>query len=223
MGALFLDIENDGDLDLYLTHDGNQPTSSTSTMERGRSRTRRPLGASISGRKAWGGYGLDHDGYLDLYISNNLPNDLFLNPTPAGRRQHPALHEHHGEAGVGTGAWVGARPSSTMTTMGNATCMWPTSISSARTRTRRFPGEAIESQFSGYATVVADFDVNGTEDLLVVNALVNTNPVAMFNEDLEPLDWVRTRGGRGGRPGGGGISCGPTRVSSDTATVPAVR
>ena len=24
MGALFLDIENDGDLDLYLTHDGNQ-------------------------------------------------------------------------------------------------------------------------------------------------------------------------------------------------------
>ena len=24
MGALFIDIENDGDLDLYLTHDANQ-------------------------------------------------------------------------------------------------------------------------------------------------------------------------------------------------------
>ena len=32
MGALFLDIENDGDLDLYLTHDANQRTSCTSTM-----------------------------------------------------------------------------------------------------------------------------------------------------------------------------------------------
>ena len=45
MGALFLDIENDGDLDLYPTMRTN-PTSSTSTMGRESSMNRRQHGAS---------------------------------------------------------------------------------------------------------------------------------------------------------------------------------
>ena len=53
-------------------------------MERGRSMNEAPTWGLDLGAQGMGvdATDLDHDGYLDLYISNNLPNDLFLSPGP---------------------------------------------------------------------------------------------------------------------------------------------
>lgn len=201
MGALFLDIENDGDLDLYLTHDGNQ--ANKLYINDG-------TGSFTNQAGAWGlnlaaqGMGVDatdlnHDGYLDLYISNNLPNDLFINPGPQG--DGPIVpfenitetagvgdwgmgwgtafidHDHDGERDLYVANEYFFSPYPNLLYHNNGDL----------TFTDIAEGHPIESQYSGYATVVADFDENGTEDLLVVNTLVSTNPGCQLflNEDLE--------------------------------------
>ena len=201
MGALFLDIENDGDLDLYLTHDGNQ--ANKLYINDG-------TGFFTNQAGAWGlnlaaqGMGVDatdlnHDGYLDLYISNNLPNDLFINPGPQG--DGPTVPFENITENAGVGDWG----------MGWGTAFIDHDHDGERdlyvaneyffspypnllyhnngdlTFTNIADGHPIESPFSGYATVVADFDENGTEDLLVVNTLVSSNPGCQLflNEDVE--------------------------------------
>ena len=202
MGALFLDIENDGDLDLYLTHDGNQANKLYINDGTGSFTDEAPAWGLDLGAQGMGvdATDLDHDGYLDLYISNNLPNDLFLNPGPQpedgsilpftnitetagvgdwGMGWGTAFidHDHDGERDLYVANEYFFSPYPNLLYHNNGDL----------TFTDIAPGEAIESQFSGYATVVADFDVNGTEDLLVVNTLVSTNPGCQLflNEDLE--------------------------------------
>ena len=206
MGALFLDIENDGDLDLYLTHDANQ--ANKLYINDG-------TGSFINQAAAWGldlaaqGMGvdatdLDHDGFLDIYISNNLPNDLFINPGPQpgdgsilpftnitetagvgdfGMGWGTAFidHDHDGDRDLYVANEYFFSPYPNLLYHNNGDL----------TFTDIAPGTPIESNFSGYATVVADFDVNGTEDLLVVNTLVSSNPGCelFLNMDTVP-HWI---------------------------------
>ena len=200
MGALFLDIENDGDLDLYLTHDGNH--TNKLYINDG-------TGSFTNQAGAWGlnlaaqGMGVDATDIsttmgTDLYISNNLPNDLFINPGPQG--EGPIVpfenietagvgdwgmgwgtafidHDHDGERDLYVANEYFFSPYPNLLYHNNGDL----------TFTNIAEGHPIESQYSGYATVVADFDGNGTEDLLVVNTLVSTNPGCQLflNEDLE--------------------------------------
>ena len=200
MGALFLDIENDGDLDLYLTHDANQPNKlyindGTGVFDEQAAAWGLNLGAQGMGVDA---ADLNHDGFMDLFISNNLPNDLFLSPGPqpesgpllpftnitetagvgdSGMGWGTAFidHDHDGERDlyVANEYFFSYYPNLLYHNNGDLTF---TDIA---------PGTALESEYSGYATVVADFDWNGTEDLLVVNTLVSTNPGCQLflNED----------------------------------------
>ena len=191
MGALFIDIENDGDLDLYLTHDANQVNKLY--INDG-------AGLFTNQAEAWGldlqsqGMGVDatdlnHDGFLDLFISNNLPNDLYLNPG-AQNETGPLVpfenitetagvgdsgmgwgtvfidHDHDGERDLYVSNEYFFSPYPNLMYHNNGDL----------TFTDIAEGSDLESPFSGYATVVADFDENGTEDLLVVNTLVSSNP-----------------------------------------------
>ncbi len=80
MGSLFFDYDNDGDLDLYLTHDANQPNilyrnDGTGHFED----VSVASGANIAAQ----GMGVDfadinHDGFFDLYITNLYENVLLL-------------------------------------------------------------------------------------------------------------------------------------------------
>jgi hypothetical protein len=80
MGSLFFDYDNDGDLDLYLTHDANQPNilyrnDGTGHFED----VSVPSGANIAAQ----GMGVDfadinYDGFFDLYITNLYENVLLL-------------------------------------------------------------------------------------------------------------------------------------------------
>lgn len=206
MGALFLDIENDGDLDLYLTHDANQPNKLYINDGDG---------DFTNQAEAWGldlaaqGMGvdatdLDHDGFLDLYISNNLPNDLFINPGPQPAVGPPLPfvnitetadvgdwgmgwgtafidHDHDGERDLYVANEYFFSPYPNLLYHNNGDLTF-TDIAA---------GDAIESPYSGYATVVADFDVNGTEDLLVVNTIVGANPGCQLFLNMDTLHhWI---------------------------------
>ncbi|MEL6865529.1 MAG: VCBS repeat-containing protein, partial [Bacteroidota bacterium] len=81
MGAVFFDYDNDNDLDLYLTHDGNEEFILYQNDGEGNF-----LDVSVSANADMRGLGMgvdfgdvNNDGYLDLYVTNLLENFLLLN------------------------------------------------------------------------------------------------------------------------------------------------
>lgn len=81
MGAVFFDYDNDGDPDLYLTHDNNMPN----ILYRNNGNGTFNDVSIISGTNiASFGMGVDvgdinNDGWMDIYITNLGPNTLLLN------------------------------------------------------------------------------------------------------------------------------------------------
>lgn len=81
MGSIFFDYDNDGDQDLYLTHDANQ----TNKLYRNQGDGTFINLAFFAGLNYQGNcMGVDvadinHDGWLDLYITDLYPSAMFLN------------------------------------------------------------------------------------------------------------------------------------------------
>ena len=81
MGAVFFDYDNDGDQDIYLTHDGNQQYIMYENNGAGIfSDVSAATGLNVAGQ----GMGIDHgdinnDGHLDIYVTNLGSNFLLLN------------------------------------------------------------------------------------------------------------------------------------------------
>lgn len=81
MGATFVDFDNDGDLDLYLTHDAYGPNTMYANDGLGNFTD---VSVGIGADIAAFGMGVDvgdinNDGWFDLYITNLYPNNLLLN------------------------------------------------------------------------------------------------------------------------------------------------
>jgi len=81
MGAVFFDYDNDGDQDVYLTHDGNQQYIMYENIGNGQFRN---VSAETNLNVAGQGMGVDYadvnnDGFLDLYVTNLGPNFLLVN------------------------------------------------------------------------------------------------------------------------------------------------
>ena len=81
MGAVFFDYDNDRDLDLYLTHDGNEPNILFQNDGQGNFTD---VANESNTAIAKLGMGVDagdinNDGWLDLYITNLFPNNLLIN------------------------------------------------------------------------------------------------------------------------------------------------
>ncbi len=80
MGSIFLDVDNDGDQDLYLTHDANQTNLLYLNNGSGQF-TSAGVAAGLNYQGNCMGVDaadVNHDGFLDLYISNLYPSELFL-------------------------------------------------------------------------------------------------------------------------------------------------
>ena len=81
MGAIFFDYDNDGDQDVYLTHDGNQANI---MYENNGSGIFTNVSAATNLNVVGQGMGVDHgdinnDGHLDIYVTNLGANFLLLN------------------------------------------------------------------------------------------------------------------------------------------------
>ncbi len=81
MGAIFFDYDNDGDSDLYLTHDADQPNILYQNQGNGNF-----VDVSVQTGTNYAGQGMgvdfgdvNNDGFLDLYITNLSTNVLLLN------------------------------------------------------------------------------------------------------------------------------------------------
>lgn len=81
MGTVFFDYDNDADLDLFLTHDANQASIFYENDGTGKfTDVSMASGANVSIQ----GMGVDiadfdHNGFLDIYVTNLGPNVLLLN------------------------------------------------------------------------------------------------------------------------------------------------
>lgn len=81
MGSIFFDYDKDGDVDLYLVHDGNEPNFLYQNDGTGVF-TEVSQAANVNTKSF--GMGVDvgdvnNDGWLDIYITNFGPNFLLLN------------------------------------------------------------------------------------------------------------------------------------------------
>ncbi|MEO0726113.1 MAG: FG-GAP-like repeat-containing protein [Bacteroidota bacterium] len=81
LGAIFFDYDQDGDSDLYLTHDNNQPNILYQNDGNGQF-----TDVSESSNTDYAGFGMgvatgdvNGDGWLDIYITNLYDNILLLN------------------------------------------------------------------------------------------------------------------------------------------------
>lgn len=81
MGTIFFDYDNDGDVDLYLVHDGNEPNL---LYQNNGSGVFTEVGQAAGVNTQSFGMGVDagdinNDGFLDLYITNLYKNFLLRN------------------------------------------------------------------------------------------------------------------------------------------------
>ena len=81
MGAVFFDYDNDRDLDLYLTHDNNQPNILYQNDGQGNFVDVAEVSNTAIAKLGMGVDAADfnNDGWMDLYITNLFPNNLLMN------------------------------------------------------------------------------------------------------------------------------------------------
>lgn len=81
MGAVFFDYDNDGDSDLYLTHDGGVPNILYQNNGKGYfTDVSAQAGVNYSGQGMGTDFGdFNNDGFFDIYITNLFENVLYVN------------------------------------------------------------------------------------------------------------------------------------------------
>ena len=107
MGAVFFDMDNDGDEDLYVTHDANIPNTLYQNDGTGHF-TEMGQAAGV----AYRGFGmgvdagdLDNDGLLDLYVTNLYANVLYINQGDGTFKNFTDISKV-GDVGMGWGASI---------------------------------------------------------------------------------------------------------------------
>lgn len=196
MGALFFDYDNDGDQDLYLTHDG-QPNILYQNIGNGRF-----FDASARAGVNYQGFGMgadvadiNHDGWLDLYITNLYENVLFLN---LGNGKFKNISDVSATDDYGM-AW-----GTNFFDYDNDS--WPDLYVTNDSYFSPFPNvlyhnngdttfsvsatnEAVASMQGGYGSATADFDLDGFLDLIVANAASKDN-LQLFHNQMQQGNWV---------------------------------
>lgn len=195
MGAVFFDSDNDGDVDLYLTHDAYQPNRLYINDGTGVfSNESFPLGAAHSGE----GMGVDvtdydHDGWLDIYITNNSDGNALLKNDGDGSFTNLEDSLDVADQGMGWGvAWFDydldghkdlyMANNYAFSTFPNV--LYRNLNGSAFEQVGL--GSVLDSPYNGAAITVFDYDNDGDEDIAVANSLSVSYPgVQLFKNNTE--------------------------------------
>ncbi len=204
MGSVALDYDRDGDQDLYLIHDGNEPNKMYRNDGGTFTDVSRETGTDVVGD----GMGVDvhdynRDGWPDIYVSNLFENFLLRN-NGDGTFTERGFDTRTNDLGMGWGtAWLDYDLDG-----------WPDIFIANETNFqvggRRYPNllyrnrmngtfeqvtgpdDALASSFSGFGAAVADFDGDGREDIVVVNS--DNGPTEVFrNANLTENNWAGIR------------------------------
>lgn len=178
MGALFFDYDNDGDLDLYLTHDANQPNILYRNDGTGRFED---VSAASGANIAAQGMGVDfadfnNDGFFDLYITNLYANALLLN-NGDGTFSNIAQSAGVGDMGMGWGTVCFDYDNDGFADIYAANDSYFAPFPNVLYRNRGdntfeivSTGTPLESMKGGYGIACGDVNADGRPDLLLANA-----------------------------------------------------
>ncbi|MFT5922994.1 MAG: hypothetical protein ACJAU0_001462 [Flavobacteriales bacterium] len=203
MGAVFFDSDNDGDQDLYLTHDAYQANKFYINDGTGHFINNAvALGADHAGE----GMGvdvtdLDHDGWMDIYIANNYDgNTLLMNNGDGSFTDYSggALIE---DIGMGWGTAFtdfnldGEKDIYVVNNYAFTSVINPLFENNGDTSfTQVGQGTILDSPNTGAGFAVADLDLNGTEDFVIANALTGSSVGVqlLWNETLGN-NWINLK------------------------------
>ncbi|MBI1225566.1 MAG: T9SS type A sorting domain-containing protein [Bacteroidetes bacterium] len=201
MGAVFVDYDNDGDPDLYLTHDANIPNILYRNNGNGTfSNVSVISGANIAAM----GMGVDvgdvnNDGWLDIYITNLGANTLLLN-NGNGSFTDISQTAGVGDTGMGWGCsffdfdndgwqdiyvandgYFSPKPNLLYRNNGNNTF----SVVSA--------DSPLQSMEAGYGFGCFDFDNDGRIDILLANNSGVLGNQLFRNNDSNENNWLKVK------------------------------
>lgn len=200
MGAMLFDYDNDNDLDIYLTHDGNQPNILYNNNGSGYF-----TDVSVSSNANFAGQGMgvdcgdiNNDGFLDIYITNLFANALLLN-NQNGTFTNIAASVEVDDYGMGWGtaffdynndgwtdiyvsndSYFSPYPNVLYRNNGNITF----DIVSENS--------AVSSMFGGYGVATADFNTDGRLDLMLANSGNDGNEL-FINQNPNPGSFVKIK------------------------------
>ncbi len=200
MGSLFFDYDNDGDLDLYLTHDANQPYILYQNDGTGRFRD---VSEESNTNYAGQGMGVDvgdmnNDGFLDIYITNLYENTLFLN-NGDGTFSNLTASAGVGDLGMGWGTiWLDCENDGLQDIYVSNDSYFSPFPNLLYRNNGDYTFQAIShssplsSMYGGYGVASADFNADGRVDIFLANSGNDGNQL-FTNLTNNANNWVKVK------------------------------
>ena len=202
MGAVFFDYDNDGDQDLYLSHDSDQANILYENDGKGQfTDVSEAAGVNYKGQ----GMGVDaadfnNDGYLDLYITNLYENTLYLN-NQDGTFSDLSAAAQVDDLGMGWGTswmdydndgWVDLYVSNETYFPVNGNFYDNVMYRNRGNLTFELSSQSgpLNSPFGGYGMASFDVDRDGRLDIVIANSSITDGNQLLLNQTENEHHWI---------------------------------